>query len=726
MPFNLILLCSLLLLARLAYAQESLQNNSAESQVIINGQKGDLQQNRDFVAGKLIIGRKTLTESGLKNVNEILRREPAITIAKDGRIGLMGLPGYTQILIDGVAPSGKDPLDLDLIQVEKIEIIKSATAATGPFGIAGTINIISRKVVSTQSSQLSLGSTVKAGHYGANLSWSTNQASANSPFRFNASLSANSTSNITADHYRIYQATTTPLLNSVLNGNKQADTRSDFTSATSEVIWKPSPGHNFSFSPDISEFTIRTHSTEQRLNSANLLFLNQENAQDRLSNYALPLRWNYTTQDDSQLEVKFNVNHLQIANTNTQSIREEDTASYDFYRQQTQVKNTNYFLIANYKTEWQADHEIEAGVHLSRHNNQSQFDNTINNVLDSRLAIVGSGYQIKKNIYRLFIQDDWRINKSWALNIGLTTEQQDYQLDEKLAQQQRHYQIWAPSFHLLKKIDGDSKRQLRASVARTFQAPSQSQLLLRPQINPLAPCSKTCQANTPDTPDSAGNSHLRMESAWGLNLSYTQSIGSNSEISTEYYMRALQNKLGTQINLENTLWSEQPRYVWRPANLGQANIQGLNLTFRLNMRDLWPQAPKLELNGSTGYARSVVSDIPGPDNRIQDQSPWHLKLNGSYTMADLPLKLQVDANYLPADWLRSNFALRRYQSHQLTVNTQALWTINNKLRLSLNLDNLFPAESLRIDEYTQAVGSLQRVTYTGNYRKLGLRMEIKL
>ncbi|MES2038254.1 MAG: TonB-dependent receptor [Pseudomonadota bacterium] len=714
------------MLTRPAYAQETLQSNPAEAQVIINGQKGDLQQSRDFVAGKLIIGRKTLTESGLKNVSEILRREPEITIAKDGRIGLMGLPGYTQILIDGVAPSGKDPLELDLIQVEKIEIIKSATAATGPFGIAGTINIISRKVVSTQSSQLSLGSTVKAGHYGANLSWSTNHVSANSPFRFNASLSASSDAKTTADHYRIYQATTTPLLNSVLDGNKQADTRSDFATATTELVWKPSPDHNFSFSPDLGQFNIRTNSTEQRSNSASLLTQNHEIAQDRFSSYSLPLRWNYTTQDDSQFEVKFNFNDNQIANTSTQSIRETDTARYDFYHHQTQVRNTNYFLIANYKTEWQADHEIEAGVHFSRHDSQSQYESTINNEIDSRQAIVGSVNQIKKSSYRLFIQDDWRLNKSWALNLGLSTEQQDYQLDEKLAQQHRHYQIWAPSFHLLKKIDGDSKRQLRISVARTFQAPSQSQLLLRPQINPLAPCRKTCQANTPDTPDSAGNPDLRMENAWGLNLSYTQSIGSNSEISTEYYLRALQNKLGSQLNLENTLWSEQPRYVWRPANLGQANIQGLNLTFRLNVRDLWPQAPKLELNGSTGYARSVVSDIPGPDNRIQGQSPWHLKLNGSFTMADLPLKLQVDANYLPADWLRSNFALRRYQSHQLTVNTQALWTINNKLRLSLNLDNLFPAESLRIDEYTQAVGGLQRVTYTENYRKLGLRMEIKL
>ena len=123
-------------------------------------------------------------------MSDILRREPAITLGKDGRIGLMGLPGYTQILIDGMPPSGKNALDLDLIHVEKIEIIKSATASTGPFGIAGTINIISRKIERTRSSQLKLGSTSTGGQHGANLAWSSNQVIADSPFGYQFSFSA--------------------------------------------------------------------------------------------------------------------------------------------------------------------------------------------------------------------------------------------------------------------------------------------------------------------------------------------------------------------------------------------------------------------------------------------------------------------------------------------------------------------------------------------------------
>jgi outer membrane receptor for ferrienterochelin and colicin len=87
--------------------------------VIINGSFTDIEARRDFVAGKIIIGRKRIQESGLQNVEDLLKREPVITVGKDGRIGLLGLPGYTQILVDGMPPTtGKDINELDLVRRE--------------------------------------------------------------------------------------------------------------------------------------------------------------------------------------------------------------------------------------------------------------------------------------------------------------------------------------------------------------------------------------------------------------------------------------------------------------------------------------------------------------------------------------------------------------------------------------------------------------------------------
>ncbi|MYM85395.1 TonB-dependent receptor plug domain-containing protein [Duganella sp. FT50W] len=90
-------------------------------QVEVKGTASDAGQTRDFVAGIILIDRKRIEDSGAQNVSQVLRREPAITVGKDGQVGLMGLPGYTQILVDGSAADGGDPLALDIVHVEKIE-----------------------------------------------------------------------------------------------------------------------------------------------------------------------------------------------------------------------------------------------------------------------------------------------------------------------------------------------------------------------------------------------------------------------------------------------------------------------------------------------------------------------------------------------------------------------------------------------------------------------------
>ena len=94
-------------------------------QVVVNGSQSDVDASRDAIAGKIVIGKQRIAESGVQNVGELLRREPAISIGKDGRLGLLGLPGYTQILVDGLPPQG-DALNLDLVHIERIDIVRVA------------------------------------------------------------------------------------------------------------------------------------------------------------------------------------------------------------------------------------------------------------------------------------------------------------------------------------------------------------------------------------------------------------------------------------------------------------------------------------------------------------------------------------------------------------------------------------------------------------------------
>ena len=173
-----------------AFGQQSASAGQT-SQVVITGHQTDTEARRDFVAGKIIIGRKRIEESSAENVSEVLNREPAISVSADGRIGLLGLPGYTQILVDGQPPqAGKGLEQLNLVHVEKIEIIKSSIAEYGPFGIAGTINVITRKTVRKSSTQLSVGMNGIGHDPGASFSFSHNQSEAGSPLRLSARVNA--------------------------------------------------------------------------------------------------------------------------------------------------------------------------------------------------------------------------------------------------------------------------------------------------------------------------------------------------------------------------------------------------------------------------------------------------------------------------------------------------------------------------------------------------------
>ncbi|UUZ47030.1 TonB-dependent receptor plug domain-containing protein [Massilia sp. B-10] len=129
---------------------------------------------------KIIIGRKRIEESGLRTVEELLRREPAVTVSGDGSIGLLNLPGYTQILVDGQAPGpNQAPAVLDLARVERVEIVKTTVAEFGPFwDRLSTINMVTRNTVRKTATNLSTALSSKGGKLSSSANLDHHQSSA--------------------------------------------------------------------------------------------------------------------------------------------------------------------------------------------------------------------------------------------------------------------------------------------------------------------------------------------------------------------------------------------------------------------------------------------------------------------------------------------------------------------------------------------------------------------
>ncbi|HUP30943.1 MAG TPA: TonB-dependent receptor plug domain-containing protein, partial [Usitatibacter sp.] len=132
--------------------------------------QGDgLAERRESTASKQIINRDEIMKYGDTNVLEVLKRLPGVTVdsgpgGRGGAVRMRGLgTGYTQILVNGERmPPGftLDSISPDMI--ERIEIVRGATAEFSTAqAMAGTINVVLRRALSTQRRELKLGASVE-------------------------------------------------------------------------------------------------------------------------------------------------------------------------------------------------------------------------------------------------------------------------------------------------------------------------------------------------------------------------------------------------------------------------------------------------------------------------------------------------------------------------------------------------------------------------------------
>lgn len=692
----------------------------------IVGIQTDTEARRDFIAGTIIIGRKRIEDSGVRSVGELLKREPAVTV-RDGRISLLNMPGYTQILVDGQAiAAGRSPADLDLIHVQQIEIIKSSAAQYGPFGIAGTINIISRKTARKTSTTLRAGSQA-GGRDSVDLAVSHSQSTPGSPLQYSLQLSAR------RDDVRRESRLTQTFRQSGAGELDQwsarvaDDSRMPILSLTGNVTWKSVSAGTVTFSPELYTMGGGTLRNEFRQWENGATQWIRDNADATSRSLALPLRWTFKPTRKSHLELTARTHVSRLDNEETR-IDAAAAVNDDIRISVERLKTRTNKLELEYRATLNDGHAIKAGASLLRAKTNEGHAHRINGAEDTALNALGMNRLSRTEQKRLYLQDEWRISESLASKIGISGAQNAIDVDETTRRVGTRFQMWSPSLHLSKKLGSDDKQQLRLSLARSFKAPADQQLTQRSEINLLAPClsNGVCLSNTIDAADTSGNLQLRPERALGLNLSYEHGIGDDSQLTVEIFTRRIEGKHGNQILLENVAWSAQQRFVSRPTNLGDAHSTGINFEMELALQDLAKAAPQATLRGSVGLASSRISSLPGPDNHLDKQTPWTAKLGGSYGMKTAPIKFDLDANWSPGQWTRTSLSERAYEPRTFEFDASMSWSINKDRRLVVGLGAKYPRLHQPINEYSANDQLIWLCTSEKRSARLTLQFETKL
>lgn len=119
---------------------------------------------RDDTASKIVVSTEEIRRYGDTSVLDVFKRLPGITVSggagrSGGEIRMRGLgSGYTQILLNGErAPAGFDIDQLSPESIERIEILRAASAEFSTQSIAGTINIVLKRAVKKAQRELRVG-----------------------------------------------------------------------------------------------------------------------------------------------------------------------------------------------------------------------------------------------------------------------------------------------------------------------------------------------------------------------------------------------------------------------------------------------------------------------------------------------------------------------------------------------------------------------------------------
>ena len=142
--------------------------------------------------------------------------------------------------------------------------------------------------------------------------------------------------------------------------------------------------------------------------------------------------------------------------------------------------------------------------------------------------------------------------------------------------------------------------------------------------------------------------------------------------------------------LQTVSYSNVPRYVLTPQNVGDATTGGLELETKFRASDLWASAPRVDVRANASFFHSQVKSVPGPDNRLDQQPDYTANVGADYRFAGMPLTVGGNVNWTPGYLTRISDVQTASIGRKLVMDAYGVWTFNPALALRLSLSNIDP------------------------------------
>jgi iron complex outermembrane receptor protein len=192
-------------------------------------------------------------------------------------------------------------------------------------------------------------------------------------------------------------------------------------------------------------------------------------------------------------------------------------------------------------------------------------------------------------------------------------------------------------------------------------------------------------------------------------------------LSANVFRRQIQQLMRT-VTVAQTQANGSVRYVAAPLNIGDAMTQGVELEAKFRLREIWSEAPALDLRANASLFQSRVKQVPGPNNRLDQQPGGTANAGADYKLPGLPYTVGSSLNWTPGYNTRLSDTQSLLQNAKHVMEAYALWQIDPNQRLRLSATNLAPHT---MDSRSTVAGETA-ATVTQTYVSWRLQWEAKL
>ena len=692
-----------------AAAQQAPQAKPADDasiqKVEVKGAAAAYDARRNDTATKIVVTQEEILRNGDTTIGEVLKRLPGVTVGgvqgRGGDIRMRGLgSAYTQVMLNGEpSPPGFSLDSISPDMIERVEIMRAATAEYSTQAIAGAINIVLKKAIVTAQKELKAGVQSDNGQPGTNTNFQLSDRKGPLSYAIGGGITYGKfdrpVDNITSG--------TAPngAANLLRHGHTESQGRFEALNLSPRVNWTLGPGDVLTsqtflnvnrFNADNSEHVVTDFIDDPKRDIA--YKGTKVHIDSRAEQFRTDLSWTRKLEKGAKIDAKIgvNYNHRQTTAPSQQYLANDILGLDRLITSGATDKGVT--ASGKYSTPVVEGHALAVGwdaAYSKRDEDRIQRETAVVSTVHADNLDQVFNANVKR--LALFGQDEWTVTPQWSVYFGLRWEGIEVRSEgNSYAPVDNKSSVWSPLFQTLYKIPGSKNDQVRAGLTRTYKAPN---------VGSLIPRRFASNNNSQTSPDTQGNPLLKPELAWGLDLAYEHYLPGGGLLTASTFLRRIDDITHNKVDQINGLW------VSMPVNDGVANTHGVELEAKFPLRSFYKTAPAIEFRANVARNWSTLSSVPGPNNRLDQQTPVSGTVGLDYKMDTLPLTMGGSYSFQNGGPVRISDKQYAYSVPKRSLDLYGLWKFNARNQLRMALANALHQENITESTYIDTLAGGQ-------------------